>query len=378
MPILARTGPRLRRLQGIAPALLVLTLSTLVACKNEQPQGPPPRPPVPVIVGKAVNRNVPLQIKAVGTVEARSSVEVRTRVGGELLKVHFQEGQDVRKGDPLFTIDPAPFQIALRQAEARLQKNLALAASAREKERRYQVLTGEGLISQQEYDLLKAEAESLEASVAADRASLEEARLQLGWSRIPAPLTGRTGSLLLHAGDLVQANGSQPLVIIHQVEPTDVSFTLPERELSRVKQALSAGNLPVAALIPGAEETPAIGTLTFIDNAVDTKTGTIRLKASFANSDRRLWPGQFVAVLMTLTTFEDATVVPAAAVQTGQQGAFVFIARADGTAEMRPVATGLTFEETTIITEGVTAGEAVVTDGQMRLYPDAKLDIKNP
>lgn len=378
MPILARTGPRLRSLQRLAPALLVLSLSTLVACRNEQPQGPPPRPPVPVIVGKAVNRSVPLQIKAVGTVEARSSVEVRTRVGGELLKVHFQEGQDVRKGDPLFTIDPAPFQIALRQAEARLQKNLALAASAREKERRYQVLTGEGLISQQEYDLLKAEAESLEASVAADRASLEDARLQLGWSRITAPLTGRTGSLLLHAGDLVQANGSQPLVIIHQVEPIDVSFTLPERELSRVKQALSAGNLPVAALIPGAEETPANGTLTFIDNAVDTQTGTIRLKASFANSDRRLWPGQFVAVLMTLATFEDATVVPAAAVQTGQQGAFVFIARADGTAEMRPVETGLTFEKTTIITEGVAAGEAVVTDGQMRLYPDARLDIKNP
>jgi multidrug efflux system membrane fusion protein len=358
--------------------LLVIALGLLPACSEEKPKGSPPRPPVPVKVGQAAIRNVPLQIKTVGTVEARSTVEIRARVGGELVAVHFQEGQDVRKGAPLFTIDPASYQIALRQAEARLAKNQALAATAREKEQRYQVLTGEGLISRQDYDLIRAEAESLEASVAADLAAVEDARLQLAWARIASPITGRTGSLMVHAGDLVRISSDQPLVVIHQMEPIDVSFTVPERELARVRSALSAGTLPVSALIPGEEGQPASGALTFVDNAVDTRTGTIRLKASFVNADRRLWPGQFVTVLITLGSFDHATVVPAAAVQTGQKGTFVYVARDDGTAELRPVKTGIPFEDVTVIAEGVKAGETVVTDGHLRLYPDAKLDIKNP
>lgn len=367
-----------RRLKRSGSLLLIVLTAVLApACSEDKPKGPPPRPPVPVKAGQALTRTVPLQVRAVGNVEARSTVGVRARIAGELVGVHFREGQEVRRGAPLFSIDPEPYRIALRQSEARLARDQALAATAREKERRYQTLTGEGLISRQEYDLLRAEAEALEATVAADRAAVEDARLQLAWCRISAPLTGRSGSLMVHVGDQVRANGDQPLVVIHQVEPIDVTFTVPEKELARVRAALAGGSLPVSALLPGEEGNPATGTLSFIDNAVDTRTGTIRLKASFANADHRLWPGQFVTVHITLAAYDNATVVPAAAVQTGQQGTFLFVARADGTAELRPVRTGITFEGMTVIDEGVKPGETVITDGQLRLVPDARLEIKN-
>ena len=361
----------------LLPAVALL-LAMLVACGKEQSKTPPAKPPVPVKIAQASTRTVPLQIRAVGTVEARSTVEVRARVSGQLNLVHFQEGHDVSRGGPLFTIDPEPYRIALRQAEAQLQKNQALAAAAREKTKRYQTLTGEGLISQQDFELIRADAEALEASVAADRAAVEDAKLQLAWTRIASPLTGRTGSLLVHAGDLVSANGSQPLVVIHQVEPIDVSFTVPEKELPRLRSAAQGGSLTVGALLPGEEQNPELGELSFIDNAVDTKTGTIRLKGSFNNAGRRLWPGQFVTVLITLDSIKDATVVPTAAVQTGQQGTYVYVARSDGTAELRPVRAGITHDGVTVIQEGIMPDETVVIDGQMRLTQGAKLDIKKP
>lgn len=358
-------------------ALLLPLAGLLLACSEEKPQGPPSRPPVPVKVAKAASRDVPVTLRAVGTVEAQATVELRARVGGQLARVHFREGQDVRKGEPLFTIDPEPFQVALRRAEAQLTRQQALATTAREKERRYAVLVNEGLISRQDYDLLSAEAASLEAAVAADRATVEDARLQLSWSRITAPISGRTGSLLAHVGDLVRANDTQPLLVIHQVEPIDVSFTLPERDLPRLRQALAAGALPVQAIPEGAGTAVETGTLTFIDNAVDTVTGTIRLKATFTNSGRTLWPGQYVTTLITLSVLENATVVPTAAIQTGQQGTFVFVAKEDGSAELRPVATGLSEGGDTVIAQGLQPGETIVVDGQMRLSPGAKLEIKN-
>jgi len=358
--------------------LLVFLTALLPACSEEKPKGPPPRPPVPVKIAKATSRNVPVTLRAVGTVEAQASVELRARVGGQLAKVHFREGQDVHQGAPLFTIDPEPFQVALRRSEAQLVRQQALATTAREKERRYAVLVNEGLISRQDYDLLSAEAAALEAAVAADRATVEDARLQLAWSRITAPISGRTGRLLAHAGDLVRANDTQPLLVIHQVEPIDVSFTLPERDLPRLRQSLAAGTLPVQALPEGAGTAAETGTLTFIDNEVDTATGTIRIKATFANTGRTLWPGQFVTALITLSVLENATVVPGAAIQTGQQGTFVFVAKDDGSAELRPVETGLSEGGETVIAKGLQPGETVVVDGQMRLYPGAKLDIKKP
>jgi len=362
---------------GLLLALFLLG-GGLVACSEEKSKSPPTKPPVPVKVDKASSRDVPVTLRTVGTVEAQATVELRARVSGQLLQVHFHEGADVRKGALLFTIDPASFQVALRRAEAQLGRQQAMATTAREKERRYAVLVNEGLISRQDYDLLRAEADALEAAVAADRATVEDARLQLSWSRITAPISGRTGSLLAHAGDLISANGTQPLLVIHQVEPIDVSFTLPERELPRLRQALAAGTLPVQAIPEGAIAASEDGSLTFIDNAVDTATGTIRLKATFTNLERNLWPGQFVTVSIALDTLKNVTVVPAAAVQTGQQGTFVFVAKEDGSAEMRPVKAGITFENVTVINEGISPGETVVVDGQMRLSPGAKLDIKKP
>jgi len=367
-------SPTIRRLTLL---FFLAMAGFLGGCGEREPKGTPPRPPVPVKVGAATSRTVPLQVKAVGTVEARATVEIRARVNGHLTGIHFREGQDVRKGALLFTIDPAPYQIALRQAEARLSRNQALARTNREKEQRYLALTGEGLVSRQDYDLIRADAEALEASVAADQAAVDEARLQLAWCRITAPLDGRTGSLMAHSGDLITANDSQPLLIIHQTEPIDVSFTVSEKELARVRAASAGGGLAVNALIAGEEQSPVSGELTFIDNAVDTRTGTIRLKGSFSNSDRRLWPGQFVTVLTTLASFENTTVVPAAAVQTGQKGPFVFVAKDDGTAEMRPVVPGITYEDVTVITDGVKPGETVVTDGHLRLSPGTRLDVKN-
>jgi len=363
---------------GLLLALLLPLSGWLTACSEEQPQGPPPRPPVPVVTAKAASRDVPVIVRAVGTVEAQATVALRARVGGQLAKVHFREGQDVRQGAPLFTLDPEPFQVALRRAEAQLARQQALANTAREKERRYAVLVEEGLISRQDYEFLSAEAAALEAAVAADRAAVEDARLQLAWSRISAPISGRTGSLLAHVGDLVRANDSQPLLVIHQVEPIDVSFTLPERDLPRLRQALAAGTLPVQAFPEAVESAAATGRLTFIDNAVDTATGTIRLKATFANNGRTLWPGQYVTVFITLAVVENATVVPSAAIQTGQQGTFVFVVKEDASAELRPVETGLTEGDVTVVAKGLQPGETVVIDGQMRLTHGAKLDIKKP
>ena len=357
--------------------LLVFLTALLPACSEEKPKGPPPRPPVPVKIAKATSRNVPVTLRAVGTVEAQATVELRARVGGQLAKVHFREGQDVHQGAPLFTIDPEPFQVALRRAEAQLLRQQALATTAREKERRYAVLVNEGLISRQDYDLLSAEAAALEAAVAADRTTVEDARLQLAWSRISAPISGRTGRLLAHVGDLVRANDTQPLLVIHQVEPIDVSFTLPERDLPRLRQSLAAGTLPVQALPEGAGTAVETGTLSFIDNEVDTATGTIRLKATFANTDRTLWPGQFVKVQMTLGIQPGAVVVPSQAVQSGQSGSYVFVIKNDLTAEMRMVEAGRATNGELVIEKGINPGETVVTDGQLQLSTGTTVEIKN-
>lgn len=365
------------RCAALLPALL-LTAGLLAACSEDKGKTPPPRPPVPVVVGQVTSRDVPVTLRAVGTVEAQATVELRARVGGQLAAIHFREGEDVRKGDLLFTIDPQPFQVALRRAEAQLQRQQALATTAREKERRHAVLVREGLVSVQEYDLLRAEADALEAAVAADRAAVEDARLQLAWTRITAPIAGRSGRVLLHVGDLVVAGGAQPLLVIHRIEPIDVTFTLPERELPRLRQAMAAAPLVVEAVLEGGATAPVTGALTFIDNAVDTATGTIRLKATFANRERALWPGQFVTAAIVLGTLENATVVPAAAVQSGQQGTVVFVAREDDSAELRPVRTGITVDGMTVVAEGLQPGETVVVDGQMRLTQGAKLDIRKP
>jgi multidrug efflux system membrane fusion protein len=359
---------------GTIIAFLALLLAAgLGGCKREEVAKPPP---MPVAVAEASRQSVPVELRAVGNVEAVSTVGVKSQVGGTLARVHFREGEEVRQGDLLFTIDPRPYETALRQAEALLARDQAQLENARQTERRYAELLRDRFISQQEYDIVQTDAAALAATVRADRAAAENARLRLSWCTIRSPLDGRAGSLLAHEGDLIKADADEPMVVIHQLRPIDVSFAVPEQELPRIRRQLAAGSLAVEALLTGEEAQPEAGRLTFIDNAVDTATGTIRLKGSFANEAARLWPGQFVTVGLTLGRLEDVVTVPQAAVQAGQQGAFVFVLKADGSVEQRPVQPGVTWEGMTVV-EGVQAGETVVTDGQMRLYPGARVEVKN-
>lgn len=354
--------------------LLMMTLS-LAACSAEK-EAPRVKPAVPVTVASAGQRSVPVQLKAIGNVEPFSIVAVKAQVSGTVARVHFAEGQDVRKGDLLFTIDPRPFEAALRQAEAILARDLAQARNAREQAERYGALLKDGIVTQEQYDQLRTTAEAYGATVAADRAAVDNARIELGYCTIRSPLTGRTGNLAVHPGNVVRANENPALVTINQVNPVYVAFSVPETELPEIRRHLVAGELKVEALLPADGQVAESGRVSFVDNMVDTATGTIRLKGTFANKSRRLWPGQFVNVQLTLATLPNATVVPSRAVQTGQQGQFVFVVKADATAEQRPVTAGITHEGFTVIAQGLKPGETVVTDGQMRLFPGAKVLLK--
>jgi multidrug efflux system membrane fusion protein len=330
---------------------------------------------IPVIVSTTTQKTVPVQLRAIGNVEAHSTVMVKSKVGGELVRVHFTEGQDVKKGDLLFTIDPRPYDAALKQAEANLQRDLAKAKSASEDARRYESLIQRQVVSPQQYEKVRADADALEATVVADRAAVENAKIQLDYCSIRSPIDGRTGSLIVKQGNIIKADDVH-LVVINQIVPIDVSFSIPEQFLSEIKKYTASGKLQVEALVPMNEEKPEKGVIAFIDNAVDSQTGTIRLKGTFANRERKLWPGQFVNVVVTLTTEPNAIVVPSQAIQTGQEGQYVFVVKQDLTVESRPVVAGRTIDTQTVIQKGLQVDEKVVTDGQLRLYPGAKVEIK--
>ena len=355
----------------VACTALVMTTS----CKGkEKKQGG--MPPAPVSAAVAERRDVPVQITVIGTVEPSSTVAVKAQVGGTLMKVHFTEGQDVRKGELLFTIDPRPFEAALRQAEANLARSRAQYENARAEERRYAELAQKGYVSQTQYDQVRTNAAALDATAQADRALFENAKLSLAYCSIRSPLDGKTGSLVVHEGNIVKANADTPMVTINRIQPVDVGFSLPENSLAEIRRYMVSGALIVNAFVSKDDPEPIRGKLSFIDNSVDTTTGTIKLKASFDNRDRKLWPGQFVNVVITLTVRKDATVVPTAAVQTGQQGLYVFVLKGD-VAELRPVIAGTEHEGTTIIEKGLEPGEQVVTDGQVRIIPGGKVILKD-
>jgi membrane fusion protein, multidrug efflux system len=364
-----------RTRQSLTVAVLLLVLLTLMlsACTKKKPA---PSKTVPVIIESADKKDIPLQLKAIGNVEAYSSVSIRALVEGEVEGVYFQEGQDVRKGDLLFKIDPAPYAAALRQAEATLAKDIAQAKNAEEQAKRYSILVQKDYVARDQYDQIRANADALAAAVDADRANVENARLQLSYCTIKAPINGRVGSVLINAGNIIKAN-DLVLTTINQIVPIYVSFSLPEQNLANIKKHMVKRELKVEAIIPSDEKRPARGDLTFIDNAVDRTTGTIRLKGTFDNRDRRLWPGQFADVVLTLTTEKDRVIVPSQAVQTGQQGQYVYVIKDDMTAEFRLVTQGRTYENWIVIDKGVAAGERVVTDGQLRLVPGAKVELKN-
>lgn len=419
-------------------AVLVLAAAALSAgCSDraggaQAPATPPPRPAVPVGVGAAEEKMVPLQVGTVGNVQASTTVGVKSQIAGQIMKVHFTEGREVKRGDLLITIDPRPFEAALQQIEANLARDAAQVRqaeaavgqrqadvsqalanlardqaqveNARVQEQRYRDLVAREFIAREQYDQVRTNLATLQAVVQADRAAVDNARaavraaeaavenaqaaikaneamrqaarLQLAYTTIHAPIDGRTGNLLVQPGNVVKSGEDAPLVVIAQVQPIHVSFSVPEHQLAAINTYRARGPLKVEAHVDGGKRTAA-GTLTFVNNTVDPTTGTIQLKATFPNRDNTLWPGQFVDVTLLLTT-ERAVVVPAEAVQAGQQGSFVFVVKPDLTVEARPVKVGRRLPRQTIIDDGLKPGERIVTDGQLRLVPGARVEIKPP
>ncbi|MEK7340666.1 MAG: efflux RND transporter periplasmic adaptor subunit [Candidatus Binatota bacterium] len=333
------------------------------------------RQAVPVHVANVVQKTIPVQLRAVGTVEAYSTVSVRSQITGSLTRVHFKEGRDVQKGDLLFTIDPRPFEAALKQAEAILARDVAQLENALQQARRYEELVKKQYVSQEQYDQIRTNAGALEAVVQADKAAVENARVQLSYCYIYSPVTGRTGSLLVSEGNVVRVNDATPLLVINQVSPIYVNFTLPEQHLSEIKRRMDGGKLSVEANRQN-ENLDEQGVLSFVDNAVDRTTGTIRLKATFANGSRRLWPGQFAQVALTLSNQPDAIVIPSQPDHTGQEGPHVFVLKSDSAVELRSVVVSRTLDGEAVIEKGLQPGEKVVTDGQFLLGPGSKVQVK--
>lgn len=445
------------RLGPVAVLVGLLSAGCSDGGRAQAAKSPPPAP-VPVGVAVAQQKAVPLQVTAVGNVQAYTTVGVKSQVAGQIQSVHFKEGDEVKRGDLLFTIDPRPLEAAVRQAEANvakdraqlrqaeanvakdraqlrqaeaargqrqseivqaqanLDRDIAQLDNAKVQEQRYRELVRKELVAREQYDQIRTAMTALEATVQADRAAVqnaraatqaaeamvdnavaaisaneamvdnaravisageamvETARLQLAYTTIRAPMDGRTGNLLVQAGNVVKTGEENPLVVIAQIRPIYVSFTVPEQHLSAIKTYRAKGTVAVEAMLDGGRKGVA-GNVTFVNNTVDPTTGTIQLKATFPNTDSALWPGQFVEVGMTLTT-EQATVVPVRAVQAGQKGPFVFVVKPDLTVESRPVKPGRRLANETVIDQGLAPGERIVTDGQLRLLPGTRVEVR--
>ena len=387
-------------LRDLKVIFLFTIILLAVACSSRQaPATAGGPPPVPVSVATAASESVPVEIRVVGNVEPSSTVQIKSQVAGELTEVHFTEGQNVEKGQLLFVIDPRPYDEALRQAEANVArdraqlkqaeatrlKDIASLKNAQADADRYSELQKEGVVSRQQADASRTSADVLKESIRADEAAVESAqaainadvsavdaaKLNLSYCRIEAPVAGRTGNLLVHAGNLVKVN-DVALVVVNRLAPVFVSFNVPEDHLSAVRGRFAAGGrLGVEVAPQDSPGLPSHGVLTVVDNTVDTTTGTIKLKATVSNDDHRLWPGQFVNVVLTLDTQKNATVIPSEAVQAGQQGSFVYVVKPNKTVEARLVTVGQNLDRRVVIEKGLTAGETVVTDGQLLLAPGA-------
>jgi len=357
-------------------AVLIISFFTLLigGCSDSKAKQPVQRV-VPVRIGSVTQQNIPVQIRAVGNVEAFNTVSIKAMIGGEIIDVHFKEGQDVKQGDLLFRIDPRPYDAALKQSEAQLARDAAQAKLAAEQARRNEILIKKDYISKDQYDIFRANAEATAALVNADKAIVENNRVQLEYCTIKSPINGRLGTVLVNRGNVIKAN-DVPMVTINQVTPIYVTFAVPEQNLADVKKYMASGSLKVDAIIAGDEKRPARGRLTFIDNAVDITTGTIKLKGTFENSDRRLWPGQFINVVLTLTTQPNAVVIPTSALQAGQDGQYVFVVKSDFTVEYRPVSIARLHGDFAVVTQGVQPGETVVTDGQLLLVSGTHVEAR--
>jgi multidrug efflux system membrane fusion protein len=347
------------------------------AASNVKPT-PPPQPAQPVLAADALQRAVPVEIATIGTVQPIAMVLVKSRIDGEIAKIHFGEGQEVKEGDPLFTLDARALTAQLRQVEAALARDRAQLVRAQLEQKRQHELVQRDFSSRQKLEQSEADAAALQATVQADEALVEAARVNLSYTSIRAHITGRTGAVSLKQGNTVKANDTLVMVTLTQMRPIYVSFTVPERQLTAIRAARARGDVPVAAFAPGQATPIETGALTFIDNQVDTTTGTIILKATFQNAENRLWPGQFVNVRLTLGVQQDALVVPSAALQTGQNGFYVFVIAQDMAAHVRPVTVTRTYENLTVIGDGLMPNEKVVIDGQLRLTEGTKVRIQTP
>jgi multidrug efflux system membrane fusion protein len=347
----------------------------LFGCSANKQQGVVSR--VPVTVADVQQKTVPVQVRVIGNVEAYSTVGIKPQITGEIVGVHFTEGQDVKKGQLLFTFDPRPFEADLLRAQANLAQDEAKAKNAEVEHQRYRKLMEAGVVAKEQAEQMETNDAAMLATVNADRAQVEYARVQLIYTKIYSPMDGRAGNLMLHRGTVVKANPDNPIITINQINPIYVTFSVPQQVLPEIKQHMAKDKLKVTAIIQGQENRPEEGTLTFVDNNVDLNTGTIKLKGTFANSNRCLWPGQYVNVTLTLAEEPNAIVVSTQAIQTGQDGSYVFIVKPDLTAESRPVKVERNIDNQAVIESGLTAGEKVVTDGQIRLVPGSKVEIKN-
>jgi len=339
---------------------------------------PEGRPSAPVVVSKVEQRDIPIQVRTIGNVEAYQTVQIRSQVNGQIERIFFHQGDDVRKGQLLFQLDKRPFQADLDKAVAQENHDQASAENSRIEAERYTRLEKQGIVSHEQGDQMRTQAKADTAAVEADKAAAEAAQVQLQYTDIAAPIDARAGALLINLGNLVKANDTPYLVQLNQVTPIYVTFSAPEGNLAEVRRRFSSRQeLKILAYPKGDSANPAVGRLSFIDNEVDTTTGTFKLKGTFQNRDRRLWPGEFVDVALELSTQKNAIVVPTKAVQSGQQGDYVYVVTPDNTAEPRPIKTSGVYENLTLVSDGLRPGERVIVDGQLRVVPNAKVTVES-
>jgi multidrug efflux system membrane fusion protein len=371
----------IERLRSSVFFLLFSAVFILSGCgKKDQVMAATPggRPPAPVVVASVEQRDIPVQVQTIGNVEAYQTVQIRCQVNGEIEKIFFHEGDEVRKGQLLFELDRRPFQADLDKAIAQEQHDRAAAENSQIEAERYTRLEKQGIVSHEQGDQMRAAAKANAAAVEADKAAIDAARVQLQYTDIDAPINARAGALLINLGNLVKANDTPYLVQLNQITPIYVTFSAPEANLDEVRHRFSSGQqLKILAYPKGDSTNPAIGRLSFIDNEVDTSTGTFKLKGTFQNKDRRLWPGEFVDVALELSTQKNALVIPTKAVQTGQQGDYVYVVTAENTAEPRPIKTSGAYQNLTVISDGLRPGERVIVDGQLRVAPNAKVAVQS-
>ena len=360
------------------PALfLILLLLALNGCSDNgkskaTPENQPKKRAVPVLIGVSSEKTIPIELRSIGTVEPYATVAIKSQITGTLQRIHFKEGADVKKGEILFSLDPRPVVAMLNQAQGALVRDKAQLDNARKEFDRYANAAKKGYVSTEQAEQSETKVATLAATIKADEAAVENARLQLEFCTIYSPIDGRTGELPVAEGNLIKANADTSMVTINQISPIKVSFTVPGKYFGEIKKYREAGTLQV--VLNGADGTPVTGKFAFLDNAIDQTTGTLRLKAEFANQDHSLWPGQFVEIRLNLTSRPHTTVVPTLAVQVGQNGAHVFVVKDDATVEERTITTGIQIDGETVVESGITPGERVVTDGQLQLINGTKVE----